>query len=112
MRNYIPHIIITILFIAIVFQCTDQISLTEQVAVEKQKVKGFEKEITVLNTNVKILNIEKDSLNIKVKNLDLELSKTKKEILTIRKKRDEKINVINSYNAGQLQQFFTERYPE
>jgi len=112
MRNYIPHIIITVLFIAIVFQCTDQISLTEQVAAEKQKVKGFEKEITVLNTNVKILNNVKDSLNIKVKNLDLELSKKKKEITIIRKKRDEKINVINSYNAGQLQQFFTERYPE
>ncbi|HEX8576992.1 MAG TPA: hypothetical protein VF677_11925 [Flavobacterium sp.] len=112
MRNYIPHIIITILLISIVFQCADQISLTEQVATEKQKVKGFEKDIKVLNTNVKILNNVKDSLNVKVKNLDLELSKTKKEILTIRKKRDEKINVINSYNASQLQQFFTERYPE
>ena len=112
MRNYIPHIIITVLFIAIVFQCTDHISLTEQVAAEKQKVKGFEQEIKVLNTNVKILNIEKDSLNIKVKNLDLELSNRKKEIMNIQKKKDEKINVINSYNAGQLQQFFTERYPE
>jgi regulator of replication initiation timing len=112
MRQYIPQVFIVILLISVIFQCTDQISLTEQVATEKQKVKGFEKEIKVLNTNVKILNIEKDSLNIKVKNLDLELSNRKKEIINIQKKKDEKINVINSYNAGQLQQFFTERYPK
>lgn len=112
MRNYIPHIIIAILFIAIVFQCTDQISLKESVASEKQKVKGLEKEITALDSDVAKLNSEKDSLNVLVGTLNEKIKAGKNEILTIRNNRDEKISVINNLNSGQLQQFFSERYPE
>lgn len=63
MRNFIPHIIIAFLFIAIVFQCSDNISLVEEVTTEKQKVKGLEKEIKGLDENVLKLNSDKDSLN-------------------------------------------------
>lgn len=111
MRKYIPQVFIVILLIAIVFQCTDQISLKENVASEKQKVKGLEKEINVLDASVAKLNLQKDSLNILVGTLNQKIESGKKEILTIRKNKDEKITIINSLGSGQLQQFFTERYP-
>lgn len=112
MRNYIPHIIIAVLIVAIVFQCTDQVSLKESVASEKQKVKGLEKEIVGLDADIEKLNSEKDKLNILIGTLNQKIESGKNEILNIRKNRDEKISVINNLSSGQLQQFFSERYPE
>lgn len=112
MRNYIPHIIIAILIISIVFQCTDQISLKESVASEKQKVKDLEKDVDEKNANILNLNSEKDSLNVLIGNLNQKIASAKNQIITIRKKKDEKINILSSYNADQLQEFFSENYPE
>lgn len=112
MRNYIPHIIIAVLLISIVFQCTDQISLKENVAAEKQKVKYLEKDVATKDANILNLNSEKDSLNVLVGNLNKKIATAKSQIVTIRRKKDEKINVVNSYTAEQLQKFFSDNYPE
>ena len=112
MRNYIPHVFIAFLLIAIVFQCTDQVSLKESVASEKQKVKDLEKDVEAKNSNILNLNSAKDSLNVLIGNLNQEIASTKNQIITIRKKKDEKINIVINYNADQLQKFFSENYPE
>lgn len=112
MRNYIPHVFIAFLLIAIVFQCTDQVSLKESVAAEKQKVKDLEKDVEAKNENILILNSEKDSLNVLIGNLNQKIASAKNQIITIRKKKDEKINIVSSYNADQLQKFFSENYPQ
>lgn len=111
MRNYIPHIIIAVLLIAIVFQCTDQISLKERVATEKQKVKDLEKDVASKNANILNLNSKKDSLNVLIGNLNQKIASAKSQIITIRQKKDEKINIVNSYTAEQLQKFFSDNYP-
>lgn len=112
MRSYIPHVIIAILLVSIVFQCTDQISLRENVATEKQKVKGLEEDVAFKNESILNLNSEKDSLNVVIGNLNQKIASAKSQIITIRKKKDEKINVVSSYSAEQLQKFFADNYPE
>ena len=112
MRNYIPHVFIVFMLIAIVFQCTDQISLKESVATEKQKVKDLEKDVATKDANILNLNSEKDSLNVLVGNLNKNIATAKSQIVTIRKKKDEKITIVNSYTSEQLQKFFADNYPD
>ncbi len=112
MRNYIPHIIVAILLIAVVFQCTDNLSLAEEVATEREKVRGLENEIVILDSDVAKLNLQKDSLNVLVGTLNEKIQSGKSRIITIRENRDEKIKIVSGLSSGQLQQFFSERYPE
>lgn len=111
MRTQYAPIFIFILLLAIIFVFTENNDLEGNVALEKAKAEQFKKLAKEKDLEILILNQEKDSLNLVIGNLNSKISKAKKEIETIKKKRNEKINVVNSYSVDELQKFFSENYP-
>ena len=110
MKNYTPYFFCSVFIVAFMFQCSDKVSLIEEVATEKEKVKGLEKEISGLKDNIKLLDEEKKQLNDEVNSLNQEIEKSKSQIKTIKNERNKKINAISNYSSDQLQRFFSVRY--
>lgn len=112
MKTQYAPIFIFILLLGIIFFFTENNDLEGNVALEKARAEQFEKLAKEKDLEILILNQEKDSLNLVIGNLNSQISKAQKEIETIKKKRNEKINVVNSYSVDELQKFFSENYPE
>lgn len=112
MKAYYAPIFIFIMLITILLLFRDNTDLSDNIAKQKERVEQFEREAVIKDNEILILNREKDSLNTLVGSLNKQISEARKEIETIRKKKNEKINVVNSYTTEQLQQFFAENYPE
>lgn len=112
MKTQYAPIFIFILLLGIIFFFTENNDLENDITLEKARSEQFEKLAKEKDLEILILNQEKDSLNLVIGNLNSQISKAQKEIETIKKKRNEKINVVNSYSVDELQKFFSENYPE
>lgn len=112
MKTQYAPIFIFILLLGIIFVFTENNDLENDITLEKARSEQFEKLAKEKDLEILILNQEKDSLNLIIGSLNSQISKAKKEIETIKKKRNEKINVVNSYSVDELQKFFSENYPE
>ena len=112
MKTQYAPIFIFILLLGIIFFFTENNDLENDITLEKARSEQFEKLAKEKDLEILILNQEKDSLNLVIGNLNSQISKAKKEIETIKKKKNEKINVVNSYSVDELQKFFSENYPE
>jgi peptidoglycan hydrolase CwlO-like protein len=83
----------------------------------KTDIKGYKDRIELLQTKVdsaKLVNSEIDSkidsIQGNVLNITNEVNNIDKNILIIKKQTDEKIKVIDTFTASDLEQFFTDRY--
>lgn len=110
MAKYYKQIIIVALFIWCAFQWVNNQELTDDISVQKEKVKAAEITIENLNLKISTLELDKEKLSGQVIILNSEITRTKSRILIIQKQRDEKINSIDNLTDAQLQQFFTDRY--
>lgn len=110
--KWIPYVIILIIIVGMVYQSNERLKLRESIATEVQKNKGIESEISKLDQSVSSLKSDQAILTVKVDNLQKQILKEKKELQIIRDKKNENINNISNYNSKQLQQFFTDNFPE
>ena len=83
----------------------------------KTDIKGYKDRIELLQTKVdsaKLVNSEIDSkidsIQGNVLNITNEVNNIDKNILIIKKQTDEKIKVIDTFTASDIEQFFTDRY--
>jgi peptidoglycan hydrolase CwlO-like protein len=83
----------------------------------KTDIKGYKDKIELLQTKVdsaKLVNSEIDSkidsIQGNVLNITNEVNNIDKNILIIKKQTDEKIKVIDTFTASDIEQFFTDRY--
>jgi peptidoglycan hydrolase CwlO-like protein len=83
----------------------------------KTDIKGYKDKIELLQTKVdsaKLVNSKIDSkidsIQGNVLNINNEVNNIDKNILIIKKQTDEKIKVIDTFTASDLEQFFTDRY--
>ena len=83
----------------------------------KTDIKGYKDRIELLQTKVdsaKLVNSKIDSkidsIQGNVLNITNEVNNIDKNILIIKKQTDEKIKVIDTFTASDLEQFFTDRY--
>jgi peptidoglycan hydrolase CwlO-like protein len=83
----------------------------------KTDIKGYKDKIELLQTKVdsaKLVNSKIDSkidsIQGNVLNITNEVNNIDKNILIIKKQTDEKIKVIDTFTASDIEQFFTDRY--
>lgn len=109
MRKYLPHIVVGILLIACIAQLVDRTNLQVAVAVEKQKVKDLEKDVTIHKSNIKILEARNVKMTNQVKSLNAEIAKSKHTTTLIQIRKNETINNVDAIPVGQLQSYFSDR---
>lgn len=85
----------------------------------KTDVRSYKQKIEQLQTTVdsaksvdKKITTKIDSVQEKVFGISKEIYYIDKNINVIKKQTDEKVNVISTYTASELEQFFAERYNE
>jgi archaellum component FlaC len=85
----------------------------------KTDIKGYENKIENLQIKIdsatvinKLLDNKMDSVNTYVTEITNEINHIDNNISIIKKQTNEKVNVINTYTASELEQFFTDRYNE
>lgn len=83
----------------------------------KTDVKGYKKEIEVLQKKVdsakivdKQITNKIDSVKNKVVTITKDINKIDNNITIIKKQTNEKINNVDNFSANELEQFFTKRY--
>ena len=83
----------------------------------KTDVKSYEKKIESIQVEIdstKMINngIDKkiDSIKTNVVNITKEINDIDKNITIIKKQTDEKVNSVDTFSVGELEQFFTNRY--
>ena len=105
-----------IVLIIIALLCLYNIFNTNSIRTD---VKGYEDKIEALQTKVdsaqavnEKIDIKIDSVKDNVVNITKEIHHIDNNISIIKQQTDEKVNVINTYSASELEQFFTNRYNE
>ena len=105
-----------ILLIIIALLCLYNIFNTNSI---KTDVKGYEDKIESLQVKVdsasvinKMLDNKMDSVNTHVTEITNEINHIDNNISVIKQKTNEKINIVDTYTASELEQFFTDRYNE
>ena len=109
MKKYIPYIIAGI---AILVLCVNSYRNStsfedfrkEEKAKSDRKIDSIQKENILLEESKKAKETIADSLEARV--IELE-----GKIQNLKSRKDEKINAINGYTPGELQQYFTDHYP-
>ncbi|QQO91763.1 hypothetical protein immuto35A_83 [Flavobacterium phage vB_FspM_immuto_3-5A] len=83
----------------------------------KTDIKGYEDKIESLQVKVdsasvinKMLDNKMDSVNTHVTEITNEINHIDNNISVIKQKTNEKINIVDTYTASELEQFFTDRY--
>jgi chromosome segregation ATPase len=105
-----------IVLIIIALLCLYNIFNTNSI---KTDVKGYKEKIEALQTKVdsaqavnEKIDVKIDSVKDNVVNITKEIHHIDNNISIIKQQTDEKVNVINTYSASELEQFFTNRYNE
>ena len=105
-----------IVLIIIALLCLYNIFNTNSI---KTDVKGYKDKIEALQTKVdsaqavnEKIDVKIDSVKDNVVNITKEIHHIDNNISIIKQQTDEKVNVINTYSASELEQFFTDRYNE
>ena len=105
-----------IVLIIIALLCLYNIFNTNSI---KTDVKGYKDKIEALQTKVdsaqavnEKIDVKIDSVKDNVVNITKEIHHIDNNISIIKQQTDEKVNVINTYSASELEQFFTNRYNE
>ena len=105
-----------IVLIIIALLCLYNIFNTNSI---KTDVKGYKEKIEALQTKVdsaqavnEKIDVKIDSVKDNVVNITKEIHHIDNNISIIKQQTDEKVNVINTYSASELEQFFTDRYNE
>lgn len=103
-----------IVLIIIALLCLYNIFNTNSI---KTDVKGYKEKIEALQTKVdsaqavnEKIDVKIDSVKDNVVNITKEIHHIDNNISIIKQQTDEKVNVINTYSASELEQFFTDRY--
>ena len=83
----------------------------------KTDIKGYEDKIESLQVKVdsasvinKMLDNKMDSVNTHVTEITNEINHIDNNISVIKQKTNEKINIVDTNTASELEQFFTDRY--
>ena len=83
----------------------------------KTDIKGYEDKIESLQVKVdsasvinKMLDNKMDSVNTHVTEITNEINHIDNNISVIKQKTNDKINIVDTYTASELEQFFTDRY--
>jgi len=83
----------------------------------KTDIKGYEDKIESLQVKIdsasvinKMLDNKMDSVNTHVTEITNEINHIDNNISVIKQKTNEKINIVDTYTASELEQFFTDRY--
>ena len=105
-----------IVLIIIALLCLYNIFNTNSI---KTDIKGYEDKIESLQVKVdsasvinKMLDNKMDSVNTHVTEITNEINHIDNNISVIKQKTNEKINIVDTYTASELEQFFTDRYNE
>jgi len=105
-----------IVLIIIALLCLYNIFNTNSI---KTDVKGYKEKIEALQTKVdsaqavnEKIDVKIDSVKDNVVNITKEIHHIDNNISIIKQQTDEKVNIINTYSASELEQFFTNRYNE
>jgi len=105
-----------IVLIIIALLCLYNIFNTNSI---KTDVKGYKEKIEALQTKVdsaqavnEKIDVKIDSVKDNVVNITKEIHHIDNNISIIKQQTDEKVNIINTYSASELEQFFTDRYNE
>ena len=110
-KHSIAYAILVFIVIASVFECTDKtnrLSATEgMLNTEKQKAASLLDSLFMEN-RLRDLNIAQKKKAID--SLEGVVRRLVNDTNSINQKRDEKIDVIDSYDIAQLQQYFANRY--
>ena len=103
-----------IVLIIIALLCLYNIFNTNSI---KTDIKGYEDKIESLQVKVdsasvinKMLDNKMDSVNTHVTEITNEINHIDNNISVIKQKTNEKINIVDTYTASELEQFFTDRY--
>jgi predicted nucleic acid-binding Zn-ribbon protein len=83
----------------------------------KTDVKGYKEKIEALQTKVdsaqavnEKIDIKIDSVKNNVVNITKEIHHIDNNISVIKQQTNEKVNIVDTYTASELEQFFTDRY--
>lgn len=112
MKNYLPYILIVGIIAFLLFTSIKDRKERDQIAINKEWYQKLNAEALESEKKIKLLEAANEQLKKQDELINKEIAGLKTNISTIRKKRDEKINIVNGYNAVQLQQFFADNYPE
>ena len=85
----------------------------------KTDIKGYEDKIESLQVKVdsaavinQLLDNKMDSVNTHVTEITNEINHIDNNISVIKQQTNEKVNIVDTYTATELEQFFTDRYNE
>ena len=85
----------------------------------KTDIKSYKNQIEALQTKVdsaqvvnQQIDTKIDSVKDNVVNITKEIHHIDNNISVIKQQTNEKVNIINTYSASELEQFFTDRYNE
>ena len=103
-----------IVLIIIALLCLYNIFNTNSI---KTDVKGYKEKIEALQTKIdsaqavnEKINIKIDSVKDNVVNITKEIHHIDNNISIIKQQTNEKVNIVDTYTASELEQFFTDRY--
>lgn len=107
-----PYIAIIVLIGFMLFQSYENRREDDKVtAANKLEVKRLELLAAEKDSRIITLEFDKAELEKIIGSINTQLDQINNEKLNLIQKRDEKINIINTYDSVQLQQFFTDNYP-
>jgi peptidoglycan hydrolase CwlO-like protein len=105
-----------IVLIIIALLCLYNIFNTNSI---KTDVKGYKEKIEALQTKVdstqavnEKIDVKIDSVKDNVVNITKEIHHIDNNISIIKQQTNEKVNIVDTYTASELEQFFTNRYNE
>lgn len=82
----------------------------DYIDIYKQEIAALDAKIDSLHSENDHLTVTIDSLNYEISTLDKEIDAQDKKIDNIRKKANEKVSTVDSFDISQLTEFFTDRY--
>ncbi len=109
-KKYFWPVFSLVLLVLVVFQCSKKDNYFEEYR-KKEQEKSKRIEDSLIKANLK-LESESNQKQVKIDSLEKAFLILEKEVIIINTQTDEKIKAIDNYGAGELQQYFTDRYPE
>jgi hypothetical protein len=108
MKNFIIAIV-AVAFVYLIFFTFRSASYNSRDL--KKTIDSLNTQIVLKEDSIKIARIQIDTLNHRVEIAEQKLNENQVKIVTIYKKYETKIPVIDSYDINQLELFFSEKYP-
>jgi len=102
--------LLVIIGILVIFNIFNTNKIKTDIKGYKDKIENLQVKIDSVSSQNKILDGKIGSINTHIEGITDEINHIDNNILVIKQNTNEKINIVDTFTANELEQFFTNRY--